>query len=321
VKKIVLISTYCDSIEKIEILKENIIKIKSFGLDVLVLSPLTLPSEIIELSDFIFFTKENPLLNWPVRSFTLWKSVYTNDGLVKMHHNLTDYGWANLYQVKKLSQIALSYDYDIFYHMIYDLVIDEVVKNELINNTTSVIHPRIDPHNPDILWETSLHLMVFDRPLMEKIVDEINLDDYLKLNGFAENEVLRWKNKYNIPTSDKSVKDLIYYWSNTDFFNNSKCFDYKLFINKHEPCETWKGTPTRMEILDSKLRLFFYDIKKSKKINIFCDGLDYNFLLDSNKFIELEKECLNVKQLVIDGIDYSNDYADIIRNISYIEND
>ena len=40
-KKIVLISTYCDTIEKIEILKENIIKIKSFGLDVLVISPLT----------------------------------------------------------------------------------------------------------------------------------------------------------------------------------------------------------------------------------------------------------------------------------------
>ncbi len=121
-KKIVLISTYCDTTEKVQILKNNITKIKSFGLDVLVISPLTLPSEII------FFTKENPLLVWPVRSFTFWKSVNTKEGWVKMHHNLADYGWAGLYQVKKLSQIALSYDYDIFYHMIYDLVIDDFVK-------------------------------------------------------------------------------------------------------------------------------------------------------------------------------------------------
>ena len=61
-KKIVLISTFCDTEEKIIVLKENILSLKQLGLDTLVISPLILPAEIIEISDFVFFTKENPIL-------------------------------------------------------------------------------------------------------------------------------------------------------------------------------------------------------------------------------------------------------------------
>ena len=49
-KKIVLISSYCDTQEKINILSENIKVLKSLGLDTLVISPITLPNEIIEIS-------------------------------------------------------------------------------------------------------------------------------------------------------------------------------------------------------------------------------------------------------------------------------
>ena len=84
-RKIALIGSYCDTEEKIQILKENIKKLKDLGLDILVISPLTLPSEIIESSDFVFFTKENPLLTWPVRAVTFWKTIYTPDGVVRIH--------------------------------------------------------------------------------------------------------------------------------------------------------------------------------------------------------------------------------------------
>jgi hypothetical protein len=120
-KKIVLISSYCDTQEKINILSENIKVLKSLGLDTLVISPITLPNEIIEISDFVFFTKENPLLNWPLRGFTFWQTHYSSEGWMTMHRNVADYGWAGLYQIKKMSQIALSYDYDYFYHIIFYL--------------------------------------------------------------------------------------------------------------------------------------------------------------------------------------------------------
>ena len=56
-KKIVLISSYCDTEEKINILYDNIKILKGLGIDTLVISPVTLPKEIIEVSDFVFFTK------------------------------------------------------------------------------------------------------------------------------------------------------------------------------------------------------------------------------------------------------------------------
>ena len=36
--------------------------------------------DIIDLCDFFFYTKENPVLNWPVRAFTFWKTHLSVDG-------------------------------------------------------------------------------------------------------------------------------------------------------------------------------------------------------------------------------------------------
>ena len=73
--------------------------------------------------------------------------------------------------------------------MIYDLVIDDVVETELTNYTTNTVHPRRDPHNPDVLWETTLHFMVFDRPMLELIEKEIELD-FKKENDNSKTSLL-----------------------------------------------------------------------------------------------------------------------------------
>lgn len=320
-KKIALISTFCNTEEKQNILKENIIILKQLGLDVMCLGPIfiEMPQDIIKLCDYFYYTKENPLLIWPERSFTFWKTISHNDGQIKMHRNIADYGWAALNQVKRLSQIALNYDYDLFYHIIYDLEIDSEVQKEIISNERNLIHPRINPNNPNELWETTLHLMIFDRNTMIDVLSRIDKKTYLDTNGVAEGQALKWAKEIPLKISNYPIKDKIYYWEDYDFFDYSKCPDYRLFINKNEPCETWKGEPPTMEILDSNLRLFFYNVKNPKWVNILCDGLNYDFLLDSNKFIELKKDSLNVKQLIIDGIDYSDEYKEIIRNISYFE--
>ena len=39
-KKIALISTFCDNQEKLDLLKKNVIKIKELGVDVMIISPL-----------------------------------------------------------------------------------------------------------------------------------------------------------------------------------------------------------------------------------------------------------------------------------------
>jgi FkbM family methyltransferase len=276
-KKIVLISTFCDTQEKQNVLKENIGKIKELGLDILVISPIELPIELISLCDYFFKTKDNPLLEWPIRMYTHWYEMpITDRKITTIKRGLADYGWAGLYQVKKMSQIALSFDYDIFYHMIYDLLIDDVVVNELMGYDTNIVHPRRDPHHPEILWETTLHFMVFDRPMMEKIVTEIQLDEYLRTDGVAEGEVLKWKNKFGIPTSNHPVKDQIFYWEDYDFFDYSPLSDFKFFISKNEKMNIWLGEnpPYETELSDN-LRLVFHGFETMDKISIIINGKEF----------------------------------------------
>ena len=56
-KKIALISTFCDTDFKKNILHENVKKIKSLGIDVMLISPnfIEIHQKTIELSDFSFY--------------------------------------------------------------------------------------------------------------------------------------------------------------------------------------------------------------------------------------------------------------------------
>ena len=126
-KRIVMISSYCDTEEKINVLRNNIETIKSHNLDVMLNSPISLPTEIINLCDFYIQTKENPLLTWPKKSVMSWAKYYGEDQEITVKRSVIDYGWAALYQTKKLSEYALSYDYDRYYHIVYDLVIVDTV--------------------------------------------------------------------------------------------------------------------------------------------------------------------------------------------------
>ena len=305
-KKIALISSFCDTEKKQNVLLENINILKENGVDVMCISPnfIELKYDIIKSSDFTFYTKENPILNWPERAFMFWKTIPTDKGWVKMTHFLNDYGWAALYQTKKLSEIALTFDYDIFYHMIYDTVLDNNLINEIKNNETNIIHPRRNPNNQDDLWETSLHFMIFDRELMKKIIKEITLDEYLSTNGTAEEEVLKWKNKFNISGSEYEVKDKIFLYEGEDFFNYTDELKCKIFFSKNQ----------------EKLKLIFYDISSDLKIQFIVNDTENNLDIKKgkNKLIETDFLCKDVYKLKIKTenkeIDLTNIYRDTKRN-------
>ena len=323
-KKIVLISSYCDTEEKINILYDNIKILKGLGLDTLVISPVTLPKEIIEASDFVFFTKENPLLNWPLRGFSFWQTHYSADGLMTMHRNVAEYGWAGLYQIKKMSQIALSYDYDAFYHIIYDLEIDQYVIDTINSNTVNLIHPRINPNKEDDWWDCTLHFMVFDREIMSKIVDVIVLEDYLKWDGVAEGQALRWTQMFSIKISKTPVRDKIYYWGDRGFFDYSMNPKYKMFISKNSDSTYWvKENDIYVEKpMSSNLRFYFYDIKETQNLIFNIDGVIFERDIKENKIFEFDLDSNQVKNVkLIDNngeYDYSTVYKEIDRNLIYL---
>jgi hypothetical protein len=308
-KKIALISTFCDTEEKINILKENILILKELGLDVLIISPLLLTDEIIKISDFVFFTKENPILGWPERAFTHWRTVYCDNKFVKMHNTISDYGWAALYQVKKMSEIAMTFDYDLFYHFIYDLLIDDVVKDEIINNEVNLLHPRINPNNPNDIWDTTLHFMVFDREVMQKVVDKINLEDYLSVNGVAEGQAGRWSKEIPLEVKSHPVKDQIYYYEGVDLFNYTPSRGYKTFFNK-------STEPT-----DDNFKVVLYNIDIPHKLKIYVNDEIKEIVMESNTVITFNTPSLEIEKFMIEDhqgiLDLTNTWNTVSRNLIY----
>lgn len=322
-KKVALISTFCDTEEKLSILEENIIKLKALNIDVIAISPILIPQKIVNLCDYFFYTKDNELLKWPIRMYTHWYEMkLPNGNITTLQRGLADYGWAGLSQVKKLSQIALTFDYDIFYHLIYDLEIDEVVKSELKSSTKNIIHPRRDPHNPENLWETTLHFMVFDRLMMEKIVDEIQLDEYLRTNGVAEGEVLKWKNKFNIPTSNHPVKDRIFYWENFDFFNYSPFSDFKMFISKNDKMTIWLSeNPPYQSELNDNLKLVFHGFENMNEIKIILNGQEFQEKPKNWEILEIPFSSQKIEKIQFfynnNLVDFTTEYKNIMLNQIY----
>ena len=325
-KKIALVSTFCNTQEKQDILLENILKIKELGIDVMALGPnfIQLPPHITEACDYFFYTKDNPLLEWPVRAYSHWyRKEHSPEKILYMHRGLADYGWAALYQTKKLSQLALTFDYDMFYHMIYDLEINEVVKQELLSNKVNLIYPRRNPKNLDEVWETTLHFMVFDRPMMENIEKEITLEEYLRTNGVAEGEVYKWREKYNLKTSNHHVVDKIFYWENFTFYDYKIFPEFEMFISKNEPTD-FKANGKILKPLTDNLRIVFHGFEDTiGEVKVKVNGTWYNRIPKPFEFEEFPVSSQNINELIFEyngkQVDYTKDFSYIMRNLVYYD--
>lgn len=229
-KKIALISSFCDNKEKTEILIKNIIKLKEIGIDVMVFSPLKLDEKIVELSDYVILSKENPVLNWPEKSYFQWWSGTVNGENISMTTTYPDYGFAGLIQVKRMADLALSMDYEIYFPMIYDVNINDHVENVLKSNKKNSFFPS---KRDDMVWGIGLHLISLDREHLTRFKNLITKESYLVEGDF---DAFAWLHRAVklIPgiIEDEPVEDLIYFLSNKDFFNVSPSPNFKCFIHK-----------------------------------------------------------------------------------------
>lgn len=303
-KKIALISTYCNTEEKQNVLKSNILKLKELGVDTMVVSPILINQDIINICDYFFFTKENPILKWPERANTFWwKTINQYNKEVELHRDIDDYGWAALYQVKKLSEFALSYDYDIFYHMIYDVNISEELVRDIVNNTFNVTYHRINPKDITNQWDVTLHFISFNKNNLLQFVQKIEKENYLKLNGFAEEFVK--KQLENIPMSKSSfpLEDLIRHIDpdEDNVFDYSQNKNYKIFFSNYLD----KFSFVIYDIKEGDLKVLINNQEISNVENLVPQRFNSNDL-DINSFI-----------IMFDGksIDYTNIIHSIPRNV------
>jgi hypothetical protein len=296
-KRIVMISSYCDTEEKINVLRNNIETIKSHNLDVMLNSPISLPTEIINLCDFYIQTKENPLLTWPKKSVMSWAKYYGEDQEITVKRSVIDYGWAALYQTKKLSEYALSYDYDRYYHIVYDLVIDDTVVSTFSSDEKCDFFP-FHEH------KVSLHLIVLDKENLLNFSQQITFESYLKFNCIVENWLYNTLINSNLDykINPKKVEDIILYHQGIDLFNYSDIEGLIFFISKDVA-------------LNDDVCLYFYDNEEKINTLITIDGVEHNHLISNRDIINLGFKPDNIKTT---SISYNGMVSDITKKIKNI---
>jgi hypothetical protein len=294
-KKITLISSYCNTQEKIDVLVKNIKILKNLGLDVMLNSPISLPSEVINLCDYYIQTKENPVLNFESKIVYSWVSYNSPTKSIKISRGLPDYGWANIYQVKKLSEYALTYNYDIFYHIIYDIKIDDVVINGLLSNDKKSNFYHFHEH------QASLHLMIFDREHLLNFLSNLTLDGYLKINGIVEDWLfdLLKSNRFNYTLEDSYVDDEIYFYKNMDIHNYSNIEGVKYFISKS----------------DKNIQIYFYNIISPINLSIIVDSVKLEYVISDRDIIDLGFNRDNIKDVIIEYNGQEYEITEDIKNI------
>ena len=201
-KKIVLIQSHCDTPEKLECLKDNLIKLKKFNVDILVFSHISLPQEILELTDYFIFDKSNPIL-WEEKRWMHWKNI-ENLKLIQIN---PDYSWTVFNQIIKSGNFALNLNYDYYYIFCYDLLITPIVEDSLVNP-----HPLMSFKHvkPNVTFDTSLIFAVFDKQNFKNLIPKLVKEEYInhmsmKAEDFFELKLKEFPNYVNNPNTVSDI--------------------------------------------------------------------------------------------------------------------
>jgi len=298
-KLIVLISSYCETKEKIDVLINTIKTIKSYNLEVMVNSPLPLPSDVINMCDFYVQTKENPLLYWPEKAVMSWVRHTDKDKEIVIKRALIDYGWAALYQTKKLSEYALTYDYDRYYHIIYDTEIDDTVVSTFLSDKKCNFYP-FHEH------KVSLHLIALDRESLLKFSNLITFDSYLKFNCIVENwlydTIVNSDMNYKIEL--EKIDDLILFHKDENLFDYSDINGLVFFIVKDV-------------VHNDEVCLYFYNNKEKINVLITVDGVETSYDISNRDIINLGFKPYNIKNVLISYDGILSDITEKIKNITH----
>jgi hypothetical protein len=299
---IVLISAYCNTEEKLNVLRKNLKIIKSKGIDTAVISPIPLPEDITKLSDYTFITKENPVLDWPERAIAMWKTISTPKGFVKLVTTTPDYGFAGLNHVKRLGEIFINYDYQYFTFIIYDIIITPQVLKVLEEGHDSIVYPSKfkDSH---IIFDVSLHLLSLNKENLKKVINKIDFKEYKKSRTEWDVEAyLQYKiiNPLNINIGDFVVEDEIFFYEDLFNHSNSPLLDY--FI--HTPDENHINSE-----IDYNLGIIFYNLESSLHLNFDINNKINKFKIENGNFVDL-----GIKKSSVESISFK--YKDQIFDLT-----
>jgi hypothetical protein len=232
----------------------------------------------------------------------IWRELPLGSEKIRITTTYADYGWAGLLQVRQLSDIALMLNYDCFYHMIYDLKIDDNVRHYLNNPHENIIFPS---KRGNEIWNVGLHFMIFNKKNLIQFKSSISEESYFAVRGdHAFKWLERTVNSIKSEVAKIPVEDEIYYYEGHDFFNSSPVEGINFFINKND------------EVYET-IKLLFYYVSEPKEVEIIIDDKTYGYVINGNSLIDLGFDKFNIPRVFLKYMGVEYDITDIIKKIKH----
>lgn len=281
---IVLIQSHCNTEEKKKVLIDNISKLKSYNLDILLYTHIPLEKEITQLVDFYIYDSTNPLL-YEERRHYYW--IKYDDYMLET--TVPDYGWTVYNQIIHSYHHIKNRGYRNVILFCYDVIIDDNVEQHLRNPK-----PKFFSHVKNMEGYTThlgfaMILSIIELENFGNVVNSISKYEYaenieLTVEAYMEKK-LKDLNLYEQP--QELVSD--YFHESNNVFNQSESNHFEFFLDTIEYLKfiyKKKSDKRHFIIINSSIieietETYFYDEK--------LDYLDVFGCLVDNEYFDLKK--------------------------------
>lgn len=296
---IALISCFCDNDNKLQVLKKNLKILKENNISTALISPLPIPQEISDISNYTFITQENPILNWPIKAIGYWIKYHG----YKLFTTVPDWGYTGLNHVKRLGEIFINYDYDYFNYLIYDTILTPEVIQILKEGHPGIVFPS---KRKEKIWKVGLHLLSFNKSTLKNFLELITLESYLKHEGFDTYDYLYTYivSPLNLEIGSFPVEDEVYFNNNEDIVNHSPTQDFRMFISSPDD---------RIETL----KIFFYNLPQPIELEFNVNGILNKFLVSNGTVFNTKVLKNNLKSISIGYKEVTYDLLDTVKEIKH----
>jgi hypothetical protein len=297
-KNLIIILSHCDNIEKIDILKTNIKILKSNNFDVLLSSHIPVSKEIQSQIEYLIYDKSNPILHWPSRGMTYWKTLTTDQEKLKLVNILPDYGWTAFNQILATSNLGLSLDYTHYSFINYDTIITPLMLEQMKSPQDFVCSKVFESKNADGFRFPSFMFNIISKNNLKKLIPLISKEQYVAGSNQippynfkdAEHYLGHLISVFNYEIFPEVIKDQIEYGDKNPFNFNKSDDLFKIFYQSIQDPNIYKTKPS----------ILLYDIQNEFKLNI------------NNKEIVVKPSTFRIEYSSIEKLGY-------YKNDSYID--
>lgn len=228
-KKLALISTFCNTPEKQSLLENNIDQLHELGIDTLIFTPKSiLPNRIIEKATHCIVTKENPIPPLSEKMRINWNVPISKLDITHQLLNL-DYSWASINQFKRLLNYGSNLGYDLLYPMIYDIKITPELKDIINSNLSNHFFSNIRPGKKHF-FKVSYIFGSFTPKIAQQISQRFTRKEFYTYSS-AERYLAQIQQDLNLPIHNYVIEDLHFEHEYDSYFNISPDKNLSLFID------------------------------------------------------------------------------------------